>query len=429
MSTPLKFSKPVCIVCGKLKPDRYSLLQSSHSLTQLIFRYCEIDVAEGIVCRNCSRQLNNLHEKVCHLKHQAMRVVSSVHGKRLVPHSSPISVKRISTESESHKLLSPSKIPVRVKSVDHVTLNNEHYRSTSTSSTPSKIPTPRLPVSRSVAKRALFGVSKPCFTEVAAVQVTVEHAYAAELHALNPTPVPINVMSDSDTSISRDENAVQHMAATEPEFPYCSQSISASVHNSLPSLTIQVEHSTQQAIDTSEASACSANEENFSKKISQAFLNFRLLNCSCVKSANMCGKCLMKDVDHARQQFKDIHHWKHGKKSVLNSRNVDNVSKMDGLLRLSWIEICNEFKEQFPKVFYLLVGLMMPDLNESNFVDNILPRIGMIYAVIMQTRACDMSLIQRIVSLILLNANTEIQVSVNCLICNISFCILSLRGC
>lgn len=159
MSTPLKFSKPVCIVCGKLKPDRYSLLQSSHSLTQLIFRYCEIDVAEGIVCRNCSRQLNNLHEK-------------------------------------------------------------------------------------------------------------------------------------------------------------------------------------------------------------------------------------------------------------------------DGLLRLSWIEICNEFKEQFPKVFYLI-----PDLNESNFVDNILPRIGMIYAVIMQTRACDMSLIQRIVSLILLNANTEIQVSVNCLICNISFCILSFRGC
>lgn len=343
MSTPLKFSKPVCVVCGKLKPERYSLLQNIQSLKQLIFRYCEVDVAEGIVCRNCSRQLNNLHEKVCHLRLQAMRVVSSVHGKRLVSHSSPLSVKRISKQSESPTIVSPSKIPVRVKNADCVSVNNEHYRSPPTSSTPSKIPTPRLAVSRSVAKRALFSVSKPCFAEVAAVQVTEDHAYAAELPALLPTPVPSNTMSECDTSVSTNENAlIQHMI--------------------------------------------------------KSFADW-------LRRPNNKAS-----IDNARERFATLHKWKHGNKSVLCSRSTDQF-KLESLVQFSWCSIVHEFMSEFPELFHCLLGLMSPDLENSTLGRSMLPRLAMIYSVVLQSRASDMSLLQRMVSLVFMNSNAEFHVS------------------
>ncbi len=385
--TPLKFGKAVCVMCGKEKPDRCTQLQSNQSLRLLLLKYCEINVAEGLICRNCSRQLNNLQEKIAAFKHQALHVVT-LHSKRLVASdSSPLPKKRASCATTSSVLPSKIPIPVLVKTVSNVrqvtqvTASEPHHalNSPAKSTTPSKIPTSCLPTrNRHVAsaRRNLFdGRLNAIGTSYAVGKAVTERA------------API----------------------FETEYLYAAQ---------LPNSTTRT--------NSTPAISEIMDETALVEQVYKSFIDFRLAKCTCGEQ-KLCERCLIRNIDNARQQFASIHHWKHGKISVLCSRSSGDELKMNRLLQFSWSTIVDEFRKEFPQLFYLLVGLMAPDLEKPDFVRSILPRIAVIYGIVLQTRANDMSFLQRMVSLVLLNSNTEFHVStLHCRnLCSQVLCLLS----
>jgi hypothetical protein len=146
-----------------------------------------------------------------------------------------------------------------------------------------------------------------------------------------------------------------------------------------------------------------------------SFKEFRLTKCSCRESNGSrygdCKKCLVDEIDSLVGKCNEIHHWKHGKISVLQSRSDTESFKRKCLLNFTWVKIVTEFKNEFPFLFHLLMGLMASDLTNVNSVKKVFPRLGLVYAVLMQSNASDMSLLQRIISLVLLDANTEIHAS------------------
>jgi hypothetical protein len=355
VSTPLKFKTAICVICG-IKPERYSKIEHSH-LTDLLVIYCKINVVEGILCRNCARQLENINEKVISLQHKALGTITSLQGvKRQISSAQKDGRKKNCAYT---RLSTPCKIPVHVSHAIIPTATASPDRSLGTT-TPSKIPVGRsLARQETIVRRNLFELNE----NVCHVRANVEHDYIRPLPTLEHSTLPI----------------------AQPE-----------QYTMSPDVVLQ-----------------STAHNVLATEIAQDFNKFMLSKCTCTdKGSNeMCRKCLVSDISSVRQQFFAIHHWKHEKRSVLISKNVTDAYKRDSLLNFSWSEIIREFRTEFSQLFYLLVGLMTPDLNKSDCIQNILPRIGMIYAIMLQTRASDMSILQRIVSLILLNANSEVHVS------------------
>ena len=126
-------------------------------------------------------------------------------------------------------------------------------------------------------------------------------------------------------------------------------------------------------------------------------------------------------IEYNESQFANLHIWKKGKLSILHSRNASEAYKRSKLLNFNWLHIIKEIKQEMLILFYVLVGLMSSELHSTECIRNIFPRLGFIYAIIMQTRGNDMSLMQRLCALLLPNANAEVHGT------NILFLLLHLR--
>ncbi|XP_052079203.1 uncharacterized protein LOC127717559 [Mytilus californianus] len=96
----------------------------------------------------------------------------------------------------------------------------------------------------------------------------------------------------------------------------------------------------------------------------------------------------------SEEKIKILNKEKHGFVSVLMKKTCDNM------YGFSWDKICEEFKSQFPLLASIVEGIMSS--GEKNR-DKILPRMGMVYAVCAQTRHHKLSLVQRMMTLCLLD--------------------------
>ena len=76
-----------------------------------------------------------------------------------------------------------------------------------------------------------------------------------------------------------------------------------------------------------------------------------------------------------------------------------------------------EFSDMLPLVFKLITSAMMPKFQEPQKMVDLFPRLGMIYAIIMQGRHPGLSLIQRMVSMLLMDniCDQKVKYNVNCI--------------
>ena len=75
------------------------------------------------------------------------------------------------------------------------------------------------------------------------------------------------------------------------------------------------------------------------------------------------------------------------------------IKDMEGF---NWEKIVEEFSSMLPLLFKVAASAMMPRCQEPQKMVDLFPRLGMIYAIIMQSRHLGLSLVQVIVSMVLM---------------------------
>ena len=89
----------------------------------------------------------------------------------------------------------------------------------------------------------------------------------------------------------------------------------------------------------------------------------------------------------------------HGEISVLMKKNREHLKNF------KIVNIINEMLARFPELVILLLRLMIPDksMTDHSKIEVVLPKLAMIYSIVMQTRHRDLSAMQRVVSLCLMD--------------------------
>ena len=92
----------------------------------------------------------------------------------------------------------------------------------------------------------------------------------------------------------------------------------------------------------------------------------------------------------------------------LNRRKHFYVSELmkktfQDLKHLDWNKIVGEMQEMFPDLFVQLLGMMLDDHDISSYtsIQKVIPRLGLVYGILMQGRNMELSIIQRTMSMLL----------------------------
>jgi hypothetical protein len=98
----------------------------------------------------------------------------------------------------------------------------------------------------------------------------------------------------------------------------------------------------------------------------------------------------------------------HGNVSVLMKKTRKDLD----VLKLT--DMVDEMAVMFPELCTLLAHIMLPqeDLDNTEKVDKILPKLAMIYAIMMQNRNHELSALQRVISLFLMDCVVDQKVRI-----------------
>ena len=105
---------------------------------------------------------------------------------------------------------------------------------------------------------------------------------------------------------------------------------------------------------------------------------------------------------------------KNGYVSVLMKKDYEDV------VNFSWTSVCQEFMDKFPETFKMLVGMMCKasDVYTITAVKDILPKLGLIYAITLQHRNLELSKVQQVISILLQDSVADQKVKFWCLSTN-----------
>ena len=94
-------------------------------------------------------------------------------------------------------------------------------------------------------------------------------------------------------------------------------------------------------------------------------------------------------------------------------RKPTEVKTLDFLSSFKWEEICEEAFTLFPLLVCMMVSIMLPKekWGSREAVHDILPRLGMVYAILIQTRMPQLSLVQRVITSLLMDSICETKVT------------------
>ena len=73
------------------------------------------------------------------------------------------------------------------------------------------------------------------------------------------------------------------------------------------------------------------------------------------------------------------------------------------LKHLNWKKIMVEMQNMFPDLFVQLLGMMLDDHDISSYtsIQKVIPRLGLVYGILMQGRNMELSIIHRTMSMLL----------------------------
>lgn len=104
----------------------------------------------------------------------------------------------------------------------------------------------------------------------------------------------------------------------------------------------------------------------------------------------------MKNAD---QSVRSLSNRKHLFVSKLMQKSTDDLKNSQ------WCEIVTEFQKKFPEIFSLVISIMLrpEDLRCFTKVQSVLPKVAMIYGIIAQARNVELSHVQRVMSMVLVD--------------------------
>ena len=98
----------------------------------------------------------------------------------------------------------------------------------------------------------------------------------------------------------------------------------------------------------------------------------------------------------------------YGDVSVLMKKDFDHMEET------SMAEIVQEMASKFPELYSILLNIMIPSKNADDPVKkaDIIPRMAMVYSILMQTRHHEFSRLQRVIAMCLMDNLCEQQVGI-----------------
>ena len=119
-----------------------------------------------------------------------------------------------------------------------------------------------------------------------------------------------------------------------------------------------------------------------------------VLKCSCVKDAVI--KNIGKEI---HQSIEKLNRRKHLYVSELMQKSPSDLKTMN------WSNIVQEFKNCFPELFYFILMMVLPekDVYSLSKIQKLIPRFGLIYGIIAQARNMELSRVQRVISMLLMD--------------------------
>lgn len=113
-------------------------------------------------------------------------------------------------------------------------------------------------------------------------------------------------------------------------------------------------------------------------------------------------ECIKKNIIHhlsqeSRQTAQHMNRRKHFYVSQLMEKKIENLKD------INWYSIVEELLTFFPELFVCLLSILLEPHKMSSYthIQRVVPRLGMVYAILIQGRNKELSLVQRMMSLLL----------------------------
>ena len=431
VTTPLKLHNKICVVCGKSGLDAqlrclHSVAGIRKGLQRLLLLYGGVRISHGYICPVDEEKLLNMAKKEEAFKSQVKENLSSLtmpgikRGARSSPVSSP----------KPRKQLIPHQ-PVAVPS-------------TRTSTSLDKTPLVNTKVSSKSSKKKLFPASvsipllpKPPATESMASPldepqnrryIASDHPYgknvtdkkklvkAKSFPALTPFPADHSYSHKTIPNPPATESMASPFDTPQnrPSMPFTpspaehTYSHKTVIHQNTTSeiacnLASAQQSSTQRYSYITPGEAITiANEvhRGNSIEIAKSIMSNTLLSASYIEALQ----------DHYDSVARTLTNVKHGYTSVLIKRHDSTTFQQ--LESFNWNAIVAEMRSKFPHFLQLALGIMIPadQRHSAEAIQAVLPRLGMIYAISIQQRHGNLSLVQRMLSTVLTEGLSDVRV-------------------
>ena len=114
---------------------------------------------------------------------------------------------------------------------------------------------------------------------------------------------------------------------------------------------------------------------------------------------------LCEEIGHKPDSMKNR---KRGFLSVLMKKSFEDLKTLD------LDSVVTELRELFPVLYQLLIHIMLPSdkWDDNNALGSIVPKLAMVYAVVMQTRFMEFSRVQRVLSMCLMDNICDQKVTI-----------------
>ena len=360
-STPIKVNLPICIVCGRADLELrqiHSAAGMKKGLPELLLRFCDLNITQGLICRNDESRLKTMNDKILQIKSETRKTLDSLRDRQ--------AIKRLSNS------------PVKKDNISEKIIN--------TPITSSSGP-------RKSSKKQLFPKPAPVL-QIKSTEdhqhrpspVTSDHAY---ISVAKQTP-PMNITSPLTPSPA--DHGYSHTKVTPQVF--MSTITNKIIHSQRTTL-----HSGYLTPQQSQALIYEARNGN-PTAIADIMSSINELNHA---------YCLTLQEKHD-SNVSLLTATRHGYVSVLMKRHGSSTHEQ--LKHFNWDNIVTEMMDKFPALLHICLGLMLPQQKRVDpvAVEAVLPRLGMVYAICMQQRIHTLSLVQRMMAAILTEGLSDVRV-------------------
>ncbi|XP_063444106.1 uncharacterized protein LOC134724790 [Mytilus trossulus] len=408
--TPRKIGKNICTVCKIVDLPNGSTWRHINSdaglkknLSTLLLKYGEIDVLEGVVCRNCERKLLSLDKQVSEFRSKCNEKLDLVGGKRCMSEHLSKATKR---RSESIEVRAKTELFPNTPDSGIEDKEND-------SSVLNVIPTtPRLSFSNSsdsgyvtlltpILPKPSFQ-SYTCSTTPGTIGKADNNKSTVQSKCITSNPKPENRGSEFKLNKKHDDELPlqEHNYASSASEKFnrkkaCSRKKKKPSQSSLKTTENNDLH--KKLFEQPEICDVLSSEE-FSTVISVLPTRSRktLVN-TILQFAEI--KTLVKEelLSELSKEHKILKNRKHGKISTLMTKDFEDLKQF------TWDSIVNEAVTEFPLLVDVLLAFLVPDSLEHKTkverVASLTPRIGFLYSVLAQGRNHELSKVQRVISI------------------------------